>query len=417
MLSEIAGYLQIHPWPPLPELPFWAALALVAGGLLGELVRRGLGLPRIVGYSAVGLVLGALGLGAWPLAGSARLVVDLALALLLFELGSRVHLRWLRANPALLLTALAEALASLVAVTAALRWFGLAPNVALSCAALATCASGAVVTRVAAELGAAGQVTERMVVLTAVNTLVAVLAHKLVVGWLHVDVEGDWVRAISQPLWALAGSGLLAALLAGVVAWVARRLDLRDENASLLLLGLIVLALMAARALNLSTLLTPLLAGVLLRNATERPWVWPRHFGSAGGMLVLMLFVVVGSAWSVAAVATGALAAAVLLGARAAAKTAAVLLFAPWSGLRLRQGLGLSLTLVPLSGTTLVLLADLQAGVPAFAAQVAPVLLSAIAFTSLLGPLAAQWGLRLAAEQHPEPVRRPLRALRAAAEG
>ena len=254
----------------------------------------------------------------------------------------------------------------------------------------------------------------RMVVLTAVNTLVAVLAMKLLGAWLQAGAEGDWLRAVSQPLWALAGSGLLALLLAGVVAWVARRLDLRDENAALLLLGLVVLALMAARALNLSTLLVPLLAGVALRNATERPWVWPRHFGSAGGLLVLMLFVVVGSAGSPAAVSGGALAAAVLLGARFAAKTAAVLLLAPWSGLRLRQGLGLSLTLVPLSGTTLVLLAELQAGVPGFAARVAPVLLSAIAFSSLAGPLAVQWGLRLAAEHHPEPVRRPLRALRPA---
>ena len=72
---------------------------------------------------------------------------------------------------------------------------------------------------------------------------------------------------------------------------MARRLDLVDENAALLLLGLVVLALIGARLFNLSTLLVPLLAGVLLRNTTERPWVWPRHFGTAGGVLVLMMFV------------------------------------------------------------------------------------------------------------------------------
>jgi Kef-type K+ transport system membrane component KefB len=400
MLADIAGNLQID-WPADPGMAFWVALALVAGALLGELVRRAFGVPRIVGYSVVGLVLGGAGFGAGLLQGSERLIVDLALALLLFELGSRVHLRWLRANPALLLTSAVEVLLSFAAIYAALRAFGLPLNVALTCATLGTCASGAVIARVGSELKAAGQVSERLVVLTTLNTLVAVLVHKLVIGWLHLDVAGDWVRAVSQPLWAFGGSVLLAALLAALVAWVARHLDLRDENAALLLLGLVVLSLVAAKLLNLSTLLVPLLAGVLLRNTTQRPWVWPRHFGTAGGVLVLMLFVIVGSVGSVDAVLAGGLAALVLLGARAGAKTVAVLAFTPWSGLRWRQGLGLALALTPMSGTALVLLSDLNGNHPAFAPLVAPIIFSAIAFTEVLGPLAVQWGLRLAGEHQP----------------
>jgi len=402
-MDDLAGFLQIATWPPEPGVAFWAALALVGGALLGELVRRAFGMPRIVGYSAVGLVLGLAGFGAGMLQGNARLIVDLALALLLFELGSRVNLRWLRANPALLLTGAVEALASFAAIYGALRVIGQPVNVALTCATLGTSASGAVVARVAGELKAAGQVTERVIVLTSLSTLFAVLAHKLVIGWLHLDVAGDWVRAVSLPLWAFGGSVLVAALLAALVAWIARRLDLRDENAALLLLGLVVLALMAAKLLNLSTLLVPLLAGVLLRNTRERPWVWPRHFGTAGGVLVLMMFVIVGSAGSVDAVLAGGAAALVLLVVRAAAKTTAVFVLAPWSGIHWRQALGLSLALTPLSGTALVLLSDLQGTHPAFAPLVAPVILSAIVFTEVLGPLAVQWGLRLAGEQHPEP--------------
>ncbi|MBK1612119.1 sodium:proton exchanger [Rubrivivax gelatinosus] len=415
MLAEVAGYLQIEPWPLEPQVPFWGALALVAGALLGEAVRRLFGVPRIVGYSAVGLLIGLAGWGGGVLHGPARLVVDLALALLLFELGSRVRLRWLQANPALLATSALEAFASLAAIYLALRWAGQPVNVALACATLGTCASGAVISRVASELKSAGQVTERMIVLTALNTLLAVLAHKLVIGWLHLDVGGDWVRAVSQPLWAFGGSVLLAALLSRLVAWVARRLELRDENAVLLLLGMVVLALMIAQLANLSTLLVPLLAGVLLRNSTERPWVWPRHFGTAGGVLVLMLFVVVGSVVTLDALLVGGGLAIVLLIARAAAKTASVFAFARWSGIGWRQAAGLSLALTPLSGTVLVLLTDLQLTHPGFAPQVVPIVLSAIAFMEVLGPLAVQWGLRLAGEHRPEPTWRAAATTGAAA--
>ncbi len=403
MLTEIAAYLQVEPWPPAPDAMFWSALALVCGALLGEGVQRGLGLPRIVGYSIAGMAiaLSGNGLADGQLKGSLRLIVDLALALLLFELGSRLRLRWLRINPALLWTSGAEALLSFVAIFAALRWLDMATPLALACASIMVPASGAVVGRVATELRAEGQVTERMLMLTALNTLFAVLAHKLVIGWLHLDRAGDWGRAIAQPLYTFGGSVLLAFLLAGLVAWVARRLDLRNENSVLLLLGMIVLALTLARAFSLSTLLVPLLAGVVLRNSTERPWVWPRHFGTAGGVLVLMLFVIVGSAWSVQALALGAGAALLLLLARGAAKAVAVIGLARWSGIETRQGAALTLTLMPVSGTALVLFADLHLNHPDLAVAIAPVVLTAVAAMELAGPLAVQWGLRLADEDHP----------------
>jgi Kef-type K+ transport system membrane component KefB len=405
-MTDIAGYLHIAQWPPRPDVLFWISLTLVGGALLGEAVFRALGLPRIVGYSAAGMVIAVAGagLGEGRLHGNVRLIVDLALGLLLFELGSRVSLRWLRANPALLWTSAAEALASFGATFGVLRWLGLEPGLAFACAALTLSASGAVIGRVSSELKSAGQVTERMIVLSALNTLYAVLALKLVIGWQHLDQHGDSMRAVVQPLYTLLGSVLLAALLARAVASVVRRFELRDENSVLLLLGLILLALTLARLFGLSTLLVPLLAGAMLRNASERPCIWPRHFGTAGGVLVLMLFVVVGASWSIQTFVAGALAALGLLAARALAKGVVLVAMARPGGIELRQGLALALTLMPVSATTLVLLADLRATHPAFADRLAPVMLSAIAVMALVGPIVVEWGLRLAGEHHP---RRP----------
>lgn len=402
MLSDIPRFLQID-WPLAPGVVFWLALMLVAGALLGELVFRRLNLPRIVGYSAVGMLAALLGQDASTryASGPLRVVIDLALGLLLFELGSRVNLRWLRSNPALLYTSAAESVLSFAAMFGVLHWvMNLSPQISVICATMGVAASAAVVGRVATEMRAAGQVTERMIVLTALNTLLAVLAHKLVIGWLHLDSPGNWVQGIAQPLYAFGGSVLVAALLYRLVAWVARRLDLRDENSALLLLGLIVLALTVASMLNLSTLLVPLLAGVLLRNTSERPWVWPRHFGSAGGVMVLMLFVIVGASWTPQSLVLGGAAALLLLVARAAAKAVAVFALARWSGTTTRQSVGLSLALTPVSGTALVLLAELQLSHPSVAAQVSPIIFSAIAIMEIVGPVVLQWGLRHAGEVH-----------------
>src|SRR6188768_381015 len=86
--------------PSLPlemSYPLLFGVLLVAGMMGGELARL-LKLPRIIGYTVVGLVLGpvsaAMGMG--PLIDEARIFLDLSLGLVLFELGRRMDLKWMR---------------------------------------------------------------------------------------------------------------------------------------------------------------------------------------------------------------------------------------------------------------------------------------------------------------------------------
>ncbi len=389
-------------WPPMPDVVLWVSLTIVVAGLLGEFVFRRFRLPRVVGYAAVGTIVSALGLGidGTTLKPSFRLIVDLALALLLFELGSRINLRWLRTNPWLLVTSLAEAALCFAAVHLTLLYFGTEPSVAAAVAAILVATSPAVVMRVASEFDASGQVTERMILLTGLNTFYAVLASKFVVGWLHAELAGSWFRSIAHPLYLFAGSAIVAALLAFCVSLIARRLDLRNENSALLLLGMILLALSITKMANLSTLLVPLLAGVMLRNSTERPWIWPRHFGTAGGALVLMLFVVTGSVWSIDMLMAGALLGSVVIVARIVAKLVATTLLAAPSGIGVRQGLALGVTLTPMSGAALVMMVELQNLYPDFASHLTAVVFSAIAFLELIGPIAVHLALRWVNEEN-----------------
>ena len=386
------------PWALQPNTLLGAALLALLAALLGEVVWRLLRWPRMLGYGIVGTVLALAGVGASGHEPALRLAIDGALALLLFEAGARLNLRWLARNPWLMASSVAEAALAGVAVWLVLRSFAIAPDVAAPLAIIAAAASPAVLLRVVGELHAAGQVTERLLALATLNTLYAVLAMKLFSAGLLLSDPGTWLEALSPVLFSFCGSILLGAALGEGLALIARRLDLREENAMVLLLAAVLLALVAAKTLQLSALLVPLLAGIWLRNRSERPWVWPRHFGSAGGVLVLVMFVAVGSAWRLDSLVASIGIAAALVLARAVAKSLAVLVLARPSGLGIGQSLCLGAALLPMSGTAWVLGLDYAARHPAAGAQLMPVLLAALALLELAAPLVVMASLRAAGE-------------------
>ena len=137
---------------------FWAGFALFAAGLCGELCHRAWRLPRITGYAVIGLIAGSFGL-------------------LLFELGNRLDLRWIRRNPWLIASSLAEATLTFVLVLAALllkvSWM-----VAIVLSAISN--SPAMVLQLKTELRAEGQVSQRLMTLSALNSVYAVVLTKLV---------------------------------------------------------------------------------------------------------------------------------------------------------------------------------------------------------------------------------------------
>jgi Kef-type K+ transport system membrane component KefB len=388
--------------------PLGFALLLVAGALMGEVVARHTRLPRVTGYTVAGGLAALLGHGASvPVSGWLGGVLEWALSLLLFEIGAKLRLRWFAANPPLLLTGLLESLLSALAVYAVLtHWAGYTAAEAAAVAVICLPASAAVAGRVAMEVGADGQVTQRMTALTALSTMTAVCAMVLLKGLLdpeHTPSMGQALQSLAaQVAWSLA----LAAGLAAAVGVVIRRLDPRNESAVLAVLGLVLCSATLARQVGASSLLVPLLAGVLLRNTSQRAWSWPQHFGTAGSALVLVLFVLCGSAWSLTSFQAAGLTALVLVAVRLLTKLACTGLLGPWSGLGLRRSLALALTLTPLSASALLLLSDFSASFPKLATGVMPVVLCAVAMLEIAGPVLVQWALTRAGEgRHSRPAR------------
>ena len=387
---------QIFPaWPPVIDPLAAVALSLLGATLAGELSARFFSLPRITGYSLIGLLCGPSVLG-WigerELL-NMRLLIDLVLAMLLFEIGIRVNLRWLRHNPLVLVSGLIESLLAFTAVFLTVRYLNYSFEVSLIVATVSVATSPAVVMAMTGQLKARGQVTDRLLMLTAINVTLAVLMAKLVLVFAHHSHGNDWVTAISHPLYQLSGSLLVAYVLAKGFYWLRRYFDPAREQSSLMLFIFLALTMVLLQTLKLPALLAPLLAGIIVKQTDPRPHVWPLHFGSVGGVMVILLFVVIGSSLTLTHFRVGASIALLLVLVRCGAKLLGVLLMGKPSGLSMRQSLALGVGLAPMSGVAFVLTSDVGQLFPALNAELESVVLSMIFVLELAGPILLQRSL------------------------
>jgi len=389
-------------FPSLPLVPgglFWVGLALVGAGLAGELSRAYLRLPRIVGYAAAGLAAGTLGHAIIDeeMIEQTRVLIDMALALALFELGHRLSISWLRANRWLLFTSAAESLLTWGLVSAVLQWMGVAPAVAILAGGIAVSTSPTIVLQLKNELRAEGQVTERLLAMAALNSIYAAIIVQLATGWLHSEY-GNLGAALLHPLYLFIGSCALAWGIGKAGHAIYARMSTDDHYSFLVLVGLVLFALALTRVLKLSMPLTLMLAGVVFKHQDRQPHVWPAHFGSAGSLLIIVMIVSLGLPLTAHDWVVGGAAAVVLVVLRHAAKLAGVVSLGSFSGLSLKQCLALGLALAPMSGLAYLLMSDVGRLYPTTGEPLASIILCTLAIEQLLAPVLAAWGLRFAGE-------------------
>jgi len=401
-LDELTWFLP--GWPlPFGELALFGTL-LIAGLLGGELVQRIAALPRVTGYVLVGVVCGphALDLVQAPLLTGARVFVDLALGLIVFELGHRFDLDWLGRNRWLALAALGESVGAFFAIYAGLTYFGYPPLLAASAAAVGTATSPAVVMVVSHELRASGQITERMLLFTAVNCVFAYVVLMLFMPMIHLQHAAGWRSAILHPMYLLAGAALLGFAGSQLLLWIANWLGKREDRQFILLVALVILVVGLARALNLPVVVALLTLGILARNLDYDHALLPLRFGHAGQLLFVVLFVLSGASLDFSGFETVAAVTAAFVVLRFLGKALAILALGRLSGLRSGGAGLLSLSLLPMSGLAVVMVYDTAAIYPRFGAELAAVVLSAVAVLEIIGPLATQFALKHAGEAHPE---------------
>lgn len=383
----------------LTNIAWPAAIALA--WLAGEAAFRWLSLPRISSYGIAGFCMAATqgGFLVSPSGSPIALLADFAFALILFELGYRINLRWLRADPWLGVTSVVEAGGTFAAVYMLAQVFSLSTIPSLLLAALAMSTSPAAVLRVVNELRSSGQVTERLLHLSAFNCVLAVVVFKGVVGYSILASAGSVFYVVWNSFVVVAVSAGIGALFGVAVPGMLRGLGSVERNATVAFAVATLLLTAFTQALTFSPLLAALVFGLIARHRRVILSQAQRNFGALGNLLTVLLFVFVAASLDWKHVVTGAGLALAVVVARLAVKTITTTAFAHWSGISWRKGALTGLAMTPMSVFVILLLENtrhLKIDVLDQVAGVAGIVL----LLEIVGPLVTQRALIWAGETH-----------------
>lgn len=389
--------------PPFPERIDTLALfslLLVLGLLIGEWLHARLRWPKVIGYVLAGTLFGPSMLG-WigvEALAQARPIADAALGLLMMEVGRRLDLRWLRRNPELLRGTLADISLSFALIFAFALWLvGMTPAWAAATAAVTMASAPAVVLLTVEESRAQGQVTERIILHTAISSAASFVAFAFVLGIVHAELSADWLNAVVHPLWVVAGALLVGGLGSWLALAIARGVPKRSLAQVFVLVACALLAVGIARMLAVPVFLTLFMMGVLLAAFDRRQTLRYADLPEGHWLLAIVLFVIVGASlpWQEFTWLSGLQALGLLL-VRAAAKAAAL----TWSGgsLPLAKRLLVGIGIQPLSATAVFMAYEIASLYPDIGRSALALPLFAAAMMELVGPALCRLALNRSGE-------------------
>lgn len=386
-----------HDWTNLNTTTLFGVL-LVAGVLGGLLAKRVRWLPTITGFMAVGLLIGPSGLGLLDeeMLSNARVLVQVALGLILFKLGTSLHPWMVLRTPSLVVTSLVESLGTFIAIWALMHALGTHPLASVIAATVAVSSSPAVLIHVAHELHAKGEVVDTAKALVALNNVLAFVFFSLAMPWALHDAELPLQTAIGLPVYQMIGAALLGTVVALLITRVGNFTRADDAHYRFaLVVGGVMLTLGLSDLLRVSPLFATLSLGIASRGLQRRARLAKLEFGAGADVFFIVLFVVAGASLHLKEVIQFAPLALAFVAVRGGFKVLALLVCGTAFGYRWRQSLATGLALVPMAGLAIGLVQTTQELLPAIAGEVGAIVLAAVAMFETIGPPLVAFAMRL----------------------
>lgn len=383
-----------------PEFAWSFTIAMA--WIIGEFGHRFTKLPRISFYALIGFLAANSHYEFLShLEGDVLLLpANVAFGLILFEFGYHINLRWLKCNPWIGITGLVEASATFMAVYAFTQWYGTSTFISLSLAALAMATSPAGILRVINEQRSSGQVTERILHLSAFNCVLATITFNVIVAfWVSQTSENIFHAPIDSAI-MLVTSIALGIVFGVVLPIMLRHLGNLAQDATIAFALSVILLVAIAHAAKLSPILAALTFGLTARHRRVTLSHTKRNFGALGDLLTVLLFVFVASTMEWQRVVAGAGLGLAILAVRFGTKTLTTVVFAPVSGITLRKGILTGVGLAPISVFIVLTLAQARYSGIALLYELSAMeaLVAMTLILEILGPVFTQCALWLSNE-------------------
>ncbi|HEY65164.1 MAG TPA: hypothetical protein G4O02_11400 [Caldilineae bacterium] len=284
---------------------------LTVAAFLGSKAFQRVGIPQVVGFIVIGVIMGKSLLNIVPLELVEKLtfISEIALGLIGFDMGSHLLFNEVRAKGrSILFILFFESFGTFALVSAGIYAITRSPHTALIFGALSSATAPAATVDVLAEYDAKGPLTTSLLAVVGLDDALSLLLYSLAAALAETILTGSGMPSLTQvlelPLIEIGGSlvlGVTAGLLLNLI--MHRMKSLHDSMA--VSIGFVFLCVGLSEALGLSLILTSMIMGMTVVNRSPEHG---RHIRftieQAGPVIYVLFFALVGARFQVSLLPT-----------------------------------------------------------------------------------------------------------------
>jgi NhaP-type Na+/H+ or K+/H+ antiporter len=273
---------------------------------LGSKIFQRVGIPQVVGFISLGVILGNSVLNIIPLEAVDQfsIITLIALGLIGFDMGSHLRFQELRKlGRSIIFILLFEALGTFVLVTAGIYLITETISTALVFGALASATAPAATVDVLAEYDAKGPLTTTLIAVVGLDDAVSLVLFSVAAALSESMLVGNGVTILSDiiliPIIEIVGSILLGLVLGFILDFILKRIK-RQHDAMAISIGAVLLCVGLADALGFSLILACMVLGLIVVNRTAEHGQHIRYtVEQAGPVIYVLFFALVGARFQV----------------------------------------------------------------------------------------------------------------------
>jgi Kef-type K+ transport system membrane component KefB len=279
---------------------------MIAVSFLGSKLFQRVGIPQVVGFIVIGVVLGPSFLNLVPLDLSEQLlfVSEIALGLIGFDIGSHLLFSDLRRlGRSILFILFFESVGTFVLVTGGIYALTQSLHTALIFGALASATAPAATVDVLAEYDAKGPLTTSLLAVVGMDDALALVLYSIAASFAEALLAGSGTPSLLQtlelPLFEIGGSVVLGLGLGLLLDRIMCRMKVQHD-AMAVSIGFVLLGVGLSEALGFSLILTTMILGMVVVNRCAEHGRHIRYtIEQAGPVIYVLFFTLVGARFQI----------------------------------------------------------------------------------------------------------------------